>query len=79
MRIVVGNLTVLITAEDLRQLFVPYGGVEHVQILAAQATGQAQGFLEMPDATAAQTAMEGLQGTRLHGQTLTIQAARWQW
>ena len=79
MRIVVGNLTVPITEDDLRQLFAPYGGVEHVQILVTQATGQAQGFLEMPDATAAQTAMEGLQGTRLHGKTLTIQAAHWQW
>jgi RNA recognition motif-containing protein len=79
MRICVGNLTVPITEDDLRQLFVSYGGVAHVQILADQATGQAQGFVEMPDTTAAQTAMEGLQGTRLHGRTLTIQAARWQW
>jgi RNA recognition motif-containing protein len=79
MRIFVGNLTVPITEDDLRQLFEPYGVVEYVQILADQATGQAQGFVLMPNAEEAQAAMDGLQGTCLHGRTLTIHAAHWQW
>ena len=78
MRIVVDHLTVPITEDDLQQLFAPYGAVERVQILADQATGQAQGFVEMPEATAAQAAMDDLQGTRFKGQTLTIHAAHWQ-
>ena len=78
MRIVVGHLTMPMTADDLEQLFAPYGRVEHVQLLADQATGQAQGFVEMPEATAAQAAMDDLQGTRFKGQTLTIHAAHWQ-
>ena len=78
MRIFVGNLAVPITEDDLRQLFAPYGAVERVQILADQATGEAQGFVEMPDATEGQAAIDGLQGTSLHGRTLTIHAAHWQ-
>ena len=79
MRIVVNHLTVPITEDALQQLFAPYGAVERVQILADQATGQAQGFVEMPDATKAHAAIDGLQGTRLQGQPLTIHEAQWQW
>jgi RNA recognition motif-containing protein len=78
MRIVVGNLTVPITEEDLQQLFAPYGVVERVQILADRATGQAQAFVEMPEATAAQAAIDGLQGTTRKGRTLTVHEARLQ-
>ena len=79
MRIFVGNLTVPITEDDLRQLFEPYGVVEFVQIIADQTGGEAQGFVQMPDATAAQAAIDGLQGTTVRGRTLTIHAAHWQW
>ena len=77
MRIFVGNLTVPVTEDALRQLFEPYGVVEYVQILADQATGQAQGFVLMPDAREAQAAIDGLQGTYLQGRALTIHAAHW--
>ena len=76
MRIFVGNLAVPITEDDLRQLFEPYGAVDRVQILADQATGEAQGFVEMPDATEAQAALDGLQGATLGGRTLTVNEAR---
>ena len=79
MRIFVGNLTTSITQDDLRQLFEPYGVVEYVQILADRATGQAQGFVLMPNAEDAQAAMDGLQGTCLHGRPVTMHAAHWQW
>ena len=67
MRIVVDHLTLPITEDDLTQLCAPYGRVEHVQILADQSTGQAQGFVEMPNAREAQAAMDDLQGTRCKG------------
>ena len=79
MRIFVGNLTSTTTEEELRQLFAPYGEIEYASTIADQATGQAQGFVGMPNATEAQAAIDGLQGTRLKGQTLTIHAAHWQW
>ncbi len=78
MRIVVDHLTMPITADDLEQLFTPYGRVERVQILADQATGQAQGLVEMPDMRAAQVAIDDLQGTRFQGQPLTLHEAQWQ-
>jgi RNA recognition motif-containing protein len=79
MRIFVGNLAVPITEDELRQLFESYGVVEYVQILADQATGQAQGFVLMPEDHQAQAAIAGLQGTYLKGRALTIHAAHWQW
>ena len=78
MRIVVGNLTMPITEDELEQLFAPYGRVERVQILADAATGQAQGFIEMPAATEAEAAIDDLQDTHFKGQPLTIHAAHWQ-
>jgi len=50
-----------------------------VQIIADQTSGEAQGFVLMPDDQKAQAAMAGLQGTQLQGRTLTIHAAHWQW
>jgi RNA recognition motif-containing protein len=79
MRIFVGNLTMPITEDDLRQLFEPYGEVEFVQIIADQTSGEAQGFALMPDNQKAQAAIDGLQGTQVKGRTVTIHAAHWQW
>jgi RNA recognition motif-containing protein len=44
--------------------------------MATRTTGRARGFVEMPDATEAQAAMEGLDGTVLGGRTLHVRAAR---
>jgi RNA recognition motif-containing protein len=79
MRILVGNLSMPITEDDLRQLFEPYGKVEFVQIIADQTSGEGQGFVLMPDDQQAQAAIDGLQGTQHKGRTLTIHAAHWQW
>jgi cold-inducible RNA-binding protein len=79
MRIFVGNLTMPVTEDDLRQLFEPYGEVAFVQIIADQTSGEGQGFVLMPDDPKAQAAMDALQGTQLQGRTLTIHAAHWQW
>jgi RNA recognition motif-containing protein len=79
MRIFVGNLTMPVTENDLRQLFEPYGKVKFVQIIADQTSGEGQGFVLMPEADEAQAALDGLQGTQVKGRTLTIHAAHWQW
>jgi cold-inducible RNA-binding protein len=54
-------------AEELAQLFHPYGEVERVQIIMDRDTGRSRGFafVEMPDATEAHAAIAGLQGTSL--------------
>ena len=78
MRIFVGNLTWGTTDEELSQLFEPYGIVNRAQIVTDRVTGRSRGFgfVEMPDATEAQAAIHGLNGTSLGGRQLTVNAAR---
>jgi RNA recognition motif-containing protein len=80
MRIFVGSLALTTTEAALRKLFTPYGHVEQVQILQDRATGRSRGFgfVEMPDATAARTAIAGLNGRTLDGRFLTVNEARGQ-
>jgi RNA recognition motif-containing protein len=67
MRIFVGNLASTTTEEDLKPLFEPYGIVNFVRIVPSRQTGRSlgYGFVEMPNATEAQAAIEGLQGATL--------------
>jgi RNA recognition motif-containing protein len=78
MNIYVTNLTYTTTEEELGQLFEPYGIVESVRIITDRDTGRSRGFgfVEMPDATEAQAAINGLNGTALGGRTLTVSEAR---
>ena len=78
MRIFVGGLALTTTEAELRQVFTPYGRVERVQILQDRDTGRSRGFgfVEMPDATAAQAAIDGLNGRWLGGRLLTVNEAR---
>jgi RNA recognition motif-containing protein len=78
MRIFVGSLALTTTEAELRQLFTDYGHVERVQILTDRETGRSRGFgfVEMPEATAAQAAIEGLNGRSLEGRFLTVNEAR---
>jgi RNA recognition motif-containing protein len=78
MRIFVGSLALTTTEAALRQVFTPYGSVERVQILQDRETGRSRGFgfVEMPDATAAQAAIAGLNGGSLGGRLLTVSEAR---
>jgi RNA recognition motif-containing protein len=78
MNIFVGNLAFTTTEEELRQVFEPYGIVERVQIITDRDTGRSRGFgfVEMPDATEAQAALDGLRGMTLGGRALTVNEAR---
>ena len=78
MQIYVNNFPFTTTEEELRHLFEPYGTVETARIVTDRDTGRPRGFgfVEMPHATEAQAAIEGLNGTSLGGRTLTINEAR---
>ena len=78
MRIFVGNLNWETTEDELDQLFAPYGEVAGIQIVMDRYTGRSRGFgfVEMPDATQAQAAIAGLNGTSLGGRALTVNEAR---
>jgi RNA recognition motif-containing protein len=77
MRIFVGHLASTTTEDELRQLFLPYELVTLVRIVTSRQTGCSlgYGYVEMPNATEAQAAMAGLQGTTLEGHTLTVNKA----
>ena len=78
MQIFVSNLAFTTTEYELSQLFEPYGLVESARIITDRDTGRSRGFgfVEMPDATEAQAAIDGLNGTALGGRTLTVNEAR---
>ncbi len=73
-----GDVVLTTTAQDLRQLFEPYGVVDTVKIITDRETGRSRGFgfVEMPDGTAAKAAIQGLQGTTLAGRTLSVNEAK---
>lgn len=77
-RIYVGNLSLQATEEQLRGLFAGYGVVDNVTIITDRMTGRSRGFgfIEMSDDSAAQSAIDGLNGTDLEGRALTVNVAR---
>jgi cold-inducible RNA-binding protein len=78
MNVFVGNLAWTTTEDELAQLFESYGVVEQARIATDRETGRSRGFgfVEMPDAIAAQAAIDGLNGTSLEGRPLTVNEAR---
>ncbi|MGE3539990.1 MAG: RNA recognition motif domain-containing protein [Candidatus Tectimicrobiota bacterium] len=78
MNIYVGNLAFSATDNDLRQLFEPYGAVDESRVIMDRDTGRSKGFgfVEMPDGTAAKTAIAKLQGYAMEGRTLTVNEAK---
>ena len=78
MNIFVGNLAYTSTEAEVRQLFEGCGTVDTVRLMTDRDTSRPRGFgfVEMPDATEAQAAIAGLNGTSLGGRALTINEAR---
>jgi RNA recognition motif-containing protein len=78
MQIFIGNLAYTATEEDVRQLFEPFGAVDRVNLITDRETGRFRGFgfVEMPDATEAQAAIAGLNGTMVGERALNVNEAR---
>jgi RNA recognition motif-containing protein len=78
MNIYVGNLSYDTTEEELEKAFSAFGTVASVSIVKDKFTGQSRGFafVEMPDNTQAQAAIDGLNGKELSGRILNINEAR---
>jgi len=73
----VGNLSFETTEADLRNLFAPFGEVEHISVINDRETGRPRGFafVEMPDDHEAAQAMAGLNGREVAGRALRINEA----
>ncbi len=78
MNIFVGNLSFRATNADLEALFAQYGTVDSAAIINDRDTGRSRGFgfVEMPDATEANKAIEELNGFEHEGRALTVNEAR---
>jgi RNA recognition motif-containing protein len=78
MNIYVGNIPFSATADDLRQLFEPYGEVENVKLITDRETGHPRGFafIAMPNPWEAKAAISGLSNTAIAGRTLRINEAK---
>lgn len=73
MDIFVGNLPDSITADDLRDVFEPFGSVETANVGARHRCGESRrfGFVGMPVRSEGAWAVLGVHGRTICGQTVT--------
>ena len=78
MNIYVGNLAYRTNEDELRQLFSQYGEVSSVKVTTDRDTGQSKGFgfVEMPNQSEAEAAINNLNETDLGGRNLRVNEAR---
>jgi cold-inducible RNA-binding protein len=78
MKIFVGNLSREVSDDELREAFAAFGGVDSATVIKDKFTGQSRGFgfVEMPSASEAKAAIEGMNGKDLKGRTLNVNEAR---
>lgn len=76
--IFVGNLSFGATESSIRSLFEGYGTVERASLVTDRDTGRSRGFafVEMSNATEAETAINALNGTELDGRALNVNLAK---
>jgi RNA recognition motif-containing protein len=78
MNIYVGNLSYDVPEEELRQTFEAFGQVSSAKIVTDKYSGRPKGFgfVEMPSADEARSAINQLNGKELKGRTLNVNEAR---
>lgn len=78
MNIYVSNLNFRTNSESLQALFAQYGEVASANIINDRDTGRSRGFgfVEMPNDTEGQAAIEALNDTEFEGKVLTVNVAR---
>lgn len=78
MNIYCGNLSWSLTQEELQDTFEEFGTVTSAVILMDRDTGRSRGFgfVEMPNETEAQAAIDALNGADLAGRPMTVNEAR---
>ena len=73
-RLFVGNLSLDVTAGDLREAFAVYGPVSSVHIATDRSNGESKGFgfITMPVQAHAAAAIQGLDDTDLKGRNINV-------
>jgi RNA recognition motif-containing protein len=76
--IYVGNLSYDATEGDVRQAFEEFGMVSAVNIIKDRETGRSRGFafVEMPDPSAAQQAIERINQAEIAGRRVVVNESR---
>ena len=78
MNIYVGNLAYGVTEDDLREAFAAYGEVSRANVIMDRDTGRSKGFgfVEMPDNSQAEAAINGLNDKPLSGRAIRVNEAK---
>ena len=78
MNLFVGNLSWDATQQDLEAAFGAYGNVASAKIMTDRETGKPRGFafVDMPNDSEAQKAIQGLNGKEFKGRPLNVNEAR---
>ncbi|MDY6876599.1 MAG: RNA-binding protein [Chloroflexota bacterium] len=77
-KLYVGNLGYSVTDDSLKELFATVGEVVSVNVITDRMTGRSRGFgfVEMAESTAAQQAIDQLNGRELDGRAIKVAEAR---
>ena len=78
MNIYIGNLSYNVTDQDLQKLFEAYGKVDRSNVISDRETGRSKGFgfIEMPEQSEGQKAIEELDGQDVDGRNIRVNEAR---
>ncbi len=78
MNIYIGNLPYSITEDELRDLFAAHGEVSSANIIMDRDSGRSKGFgfVEMPDKTSGEAAIEAINQTDVQGRSVRVNEAR---
>ena len=74
MKIFVGNLSLVLTEDDLDHLFKTFGEVSRVNIMTDKLSGLPSGFIDMPNDSEAEMAIRTLDGIEVIGHTITLRS-----
>ena len=78
MNIYVSNLSFNVQDEDLKEFFAEYGEVTSAKVITDKFTGRSRGFgfVEMSDDSAAQKAIQELDGATVEGRAIKVSEAK---
>ena len=78
MNIYVGNLPYSISEDELRELFAAHGEVSSASIIVDRESGRSKGFgfVEMPDKTQGENAINALNESNVQGRNVRVNEAR---
>ncbi|RGM48145.1 MULTISPECIES: RNA recognition motif domain-containing protein [Bacteroides] len=77
MNMYIGNLSYNVRESDLRQVMEEYGTVESVKLIMDRNTNRSKGFafVDMPEASEAQQAINKLNGAEYVGRQMVVKEA----